>query len=46
MGYGNYSKCTSYVMKPHVHVMGEDGAVIAYTRLTQTLTSEGQVSRY
>ncbi|XP_063711055.1 calcium/calmodulin-dependent protein kinase type II delta chain-like isoform X2 [Symsagittifera roscoffensis] len=46
MGYGNYSKCTSYVMKPHVHVMGEDGAVIAYTRLTQTLTSEGQVKTH
>ncbi len=43
MGYGNYSKCSSFVLRPHVHLMGEEGAVIAYTRLTQALTPEGQV---
>ena len=44
LGYGSYTKCTSFVLKPHVHIMGDDGAVIAYTRLTQALTQDGQVT--
>jgi calcium/calmodulin-dependent protein kinase (CaM kinase) II len=40
-GRNNYKNLNTTVLNPHVHLMGDDAACIAYIRLTQYMDKQG-----